>query len=246
MMTRPSDVFSAVRGAIDFFAHPEWAKGFGGPFNGQTGRQRLFAELVRLFDFSMIIETGTYRGTTTEFMSEQSGLPVYSAELHPRPFAFAFVRLIGRRDVHLYRMDSRALIEALGKRDGLRGALPFVYLDAHWNDDFPLGDEINLIFRYWPASVVMIDDFQVPGDEGYGFDSYGAGATLCITYLEEHAEFRLIPFFPSLPSQEESGSRRGCVLLVAEEESAAVLRRSKQLREASPIQHDPARLSGVE
>ena len=245
MMKRLSNIAMAVRGAMDFFIHPAWAKGFGGPFNGQAGRQRIFAELVSLFDFSMIIETGTYRGTTTEFMAEQSRIPVYSAELDPRPFAFAFMRLIGWRDVHLFRMDSRALIESLGKREDLRGAIPFVYLDAHWNDDFPLGKEINLILRSWPASVVMIDDFQVPGDEGYGFDSYGASATLCITYLEEHAEFRLMPFFPNLPSEDENGSRRGCVVLVAEEESAAVLRRSTKLREEPSIDNGRTRLERI-
>jgi hypothetical protein len=60
--------------------------------------------------------------------------------------------------------------------------------------------------------VVMIDDFQVPDDPGYRFDSYGSGATLNLEYLrlEEIAEVRV--FFPSLHSSEEAGARRGCVV----------------------------------
>jgi hypothetical protein len=47
----------------------------------------------------------------------------------------------------------------------------------------PLVDEIALAFRHWPEAVVMIDDFAVPGDPGYGFDVYGAGQALRLDYL---------------------------------------------------------------
>ena len=235
MLEPLSNVLIAARGAIDFLIHPEWASGFGGPFNGQTGRQRLFDELIRRFDFSIIIETGTFRGTTTEFMSKQARIPVYSAELDIRPFTFAFLRLFRDRRVHVFRKDSRAFIEALGKKESLRSAKPFAYLDAHWNVDFPLGEEVNLIFGNWPASVVMIDDFQVPDDLGYGFDAYGPESTISTAYLENCSRFPVTPFFPSLPSAQEDGSRRGCVILARDEDAVAALRRCALLRAGTPI-----------
>ena len=51
----------------------------------------------------------------------------------------------------------------------------FFYLDAHSEKNFPFFEEIDLICSYWYNSVVMVDDFQVPGDKGYIFDDYGSG-----------------------------------------------------------------------
>ena len=48
---------------------------------------------------------------------------------------------------------------------------------------YPLRDELEIIFNSWSNSVVMVDDFQVPGTE-YGYDDYGPGRVLNITYLE--------------------------------------------------------------
>jgi hypothetical protein len=49
----------------------------------------------------------------------------------------------------------------------LRDSPLFFYLDAHWNEDLPLAEEIDLIFSRSPCAVVMIDDFEVPGDPGF-------------------------------------------------------------------------------
>jgi hypothetical protein len=59
----------------------------------------------------------------------------------------------------------------------------------------------------------MIDDFQVPDDPGYAFDSYGPAATLNLEYLRlgEIPEVRI--FFPKLRSSGEAGFQRGCGVL---------------------------------
>jgi hypothetical protein len=89
----------------------------------------------------------------------------------------------------------------------------FFYLDAHGWGALPLAEELALAFRHWPAAVVMVDDFQVPGDAGYGFDDYGDGEALTLGYLAGH---RVLPphvWFPACASEHESGARRGCVVL---------------------------------
>jgi len=60
----------------------------------------------------------------------------------------------------------------------------------------------------------MIDDFEVPGDPGYGFDDYGPGKALTASYLAPaFREFEPAVAYPSLPSSRESGRKRGCVVL---------------------------------
>jgi hypothetical protein len=65
-----------------------------------------------------------------------------------------------------------------GPLRGFAGRTILFYLDAHWNDDLPLEEELELIFSVHPHAVVMIDDFQVPDDPGYQFDEYGPGKAL--------------------------------------------------------------------
>ncbi len=92
--------------------------------------------------------------------------------------------------------------------------LTFFYLDAHWDDNVPLRSEIDLIALYWPEFVVMIDDFQVPGDKGYGYDNYGRNTILSLNYIRDLiVRNRLTAFFPQMASNDETGAKRGCVVL---------------------------------
>ena len=59
----------------------------------------------------------------------------------------------------------------------------------------------------------MIDDFQVVGDPGYGFDDYGETGRLTLDYLAPLAGHGFSIFYPSIPSSEESGMKRGSVVL---------------------------------
>jgi hypothetical protein len=202
-------------GAIDYFRCPELREEWGGPFNGQRIRQRLFEELVKETEPVAIVETGTFRGSSTEFMSK-TGLPIFSIELSNRNYGYCRSRLWRYRNVTLWCGDSRTGLQSL-KNGALRKVLNqtvFVYLDAHWNEDLPLAEELEVVFSDWPSAIVMVDDFQVPHDAGYSYDNYGPNKALILTSiaipLEKH---QIEAFYPSTPSKEESGSRRGCVVL---------------------------------
>jgi|GEM_PF-6874201 len=76
------------------------------------------------------------------------------------------------------------------------------------------------VVGWWKDSVVMIDDFEVPFDRGYGFENYGPGKRLCY-----ELDANLLPavarlYFPSLralriaakrvsKNQDLSGQREG-------------------------------------
>ena len=76
----------------------------------------------------------------------------------------------------------------------------------------------------------FVDDFAVPGDPGYGFDDYGPGKRLDLEYLRQGKLRDLIVFFPSVPSHEETGAKRGCVIATANGEIAKILEHCIMLR----------------
>ena len=60
----------------------------------------------------------------------------------------------------------------------------------------------------------MIDDFKVPNDPGYIYDNYGPERALTETILPEEPLRGWTVFYPAVPSNEETGARRGsCVLI---------------------------------
>jgi hypothetical protein len=227
-----------LTGAIDYILYPRRGINLGGPFNGQRARQDLFHSLVEKFTPVAIIETGTYLGTTTEYLAA-TGLPIFSVESHPRCYGFAKMRLWRRRNVHLVRGDSRAVLRMWfdGPLRWARSQSLFVYLDAHWNYDLPLAEELDAVFAACPNAIAMIDDFQVPFDDGYGYDAYGACRSLTAELIEPSvAAHRLQVFYPSTPSFQETGSRRGCVV-IASNTVAPPLASLPLLRPSAPGEH---------
>lgn len=228
---------SRIMGAIDYVRFPLAVPDGGGPFNGQLARQALFREMVARFALFAIIETGTHLGTTTAFMA-QSGLPVYTIEADPRRYGFARARFWRRRNITLLNGDSRSSLCQLldGSLRDIIGHTLFFYLDAHWNADLPLAEELEIVFSRCPAAIVIVDDFEVPFDRGYGFDDYGPGKTLTASYIAAIAtRYQLQTFYPSTPSVAESGLRRGCVILVKEIIYGEAMGRVPLLRPAKPL-----------
>jgi len=202
-------------GVVDFIRFPARGSAWGGPFNGQPARQALFRQLINRLGPAAIIETGTFLGTTTAFMAE-TGLPVFTVEGDPRNFGFAKARLWRQRQVTIRHGDSREVLPLLfdGPLRPLREQILFAYLDAHWDADLPLAEELEIVLSRCPAAIVMIDDFQVPFDPGYEYDDYGVGKALTPAYIAPAvAAHELEVFYPSTPSCEEGGARRGCVVL---------------------------------
>jgi hypothetical protein len=189
----------------------------GGPFNGQKARQELFYHLLQTCRPAVIVETGTYKGSSTAFMAECSGLPVYSIEADARNYGFAKMRLRKQDNVRLSLGDSREFITKFVDAEASKyaGHPLLFYLDAHWGEDLPLAGEVVKIFSSCSRAIVMIDDFQVLGDSGYGYDDYGVGKALTREYIAPQVDrFQLAEFYPRTPSAVESGLRRGCVVLV--------------------------------
>lgn len=219
----------AAFGRAEYFLAPTRRQSWGGPLNGQQGRVTLCGDIFDALQPAAIVETGTFRGTTTNFFA-QLGAPVYTVEAHPQYYAFARSNTRKFRDhIRMVMADSRSFLRTLANDDSVPKSRVFFYLDAHWNSDLPLAEELDVIFSNWENSVIMVDDFEVPGDS-YGYDDYGSGAALNKNYLDRLGRTDMFRFFPSLPAAQESGSKRGCVVLCNSRQTQELLARLGSLR----------------
>jgi len=190
-------------------------------------------ELLEVYAPEQIVETGTFRGTTTRFFAEaRPTTPIHTAELSPRAYGFARQNLRGLANVRLFRGDSRELLRALAENALTRGRRTLFYLDAHWGTALPIRGEIEIVFTAFLNAVVAIDDFRVPDDPGYGYDHPDQEHALTINSVNDLVErFSLRAFAPTLRSSEESGERRGLAILAPDDETVARLRSISTLRE---------------
>ncbi|HEX2984137.1 MAG TPA: hypothetical protein VHO28_11400 [Ignavibacteriales bacterium] len=216
-------------GILLYYFNPELRASWGGPFNAQEFRQQIFLEIIDKIKFAFIAETGTFRGTTTEFLSSKSGLAVYTSEISPRFYSYSKARFLFNGKIKPYEGDSRAFLKKV-LSNSLTSNPAFFYLDAHWKDDLPLKEEVEIIFSRCPQAVIMIDDFKVPFDSGYTYDNYGDGKELSLEYLAPIKHLNFSAFFPAGSSVQETGYKRGSVVLAKDNDMITKLTECKTLK----------------
>lgn len=223
---------ASLAASIDY-ARPSLRESWGGPLNGQRHRQAMVRELVRLLDVELVVETGTFRGTSSEFFLHVTGRPLKSVEANRRFHEYARRRLRTYADVELALGDSRQYLGRLAADSAATAATTFFYLDAHWEEDLPLVEEIRIIVGAWSHAAIMIDDFEVPGDPGYAYDDYGPGRVLSAECLPDDVLAGWGRFYPAVASSQETGRRRGSIVLVSPDVVGS-LAVSRTLRSAAP------------
>jgi hypothetical protein len=201
-------------GAIDLL-RPSLANALGGPLNGQARRAEAVRDIFRLIDFSSIIETGTYRATTTLMLRGLTQAPIATIEADSRNYHYSRLRLLRVPDVKVIEGDSATVLRGLASRQPWNRAPAFFYLDAHWLDALPLPEELRTVTSGWSDFLILIDDFRVPGDAGYGYDDYGPGRVLEPAILVPLAGQPITVYWPAAASRLETGARRGWIVLAS-------------------------------
>jgi hypothetical protein len=220
----------SLQGIAEYFFGRDAEQDFG-VFNGQQGRQRLVERLIAEFEPRVIVETGTFRATTTLWFA-RFRVPVYTVEISDRHYAYSKLKLLSAANVRPRRGHSVPFLRRLYRDGSLSEGPMLFYLDAHfWHGELPLRDELQIIFGHPVPALVLIDDFAVPGDRGYKFDDHGPDRKLHIEYLRTvSTPDPMHVFFPSTPSQEETGFRRGCCLVTTSHTIAERLRGMQEAR----------------
>jgi hypothetical protein len=220
-------------GKLDYIFRPGLKERWGGPFNGQSFRRCIYTELLNRFSFRAIIETGTFRGSTTALFAT-SNLNIYTVEAEPRYYAYAVMRLKKQPHIHFYQNDSRSFLREVANNPAIPKDNIFFYLDAHWKEDLPLLDELKIIFSHWKNPVIMVDDFCVPDSE-YIYDDYGPGKVLNLEYLEPLNGMNLHTYFPTVGAHCETGKKRGCIVICKENEVSSILDNMETLKKGPVI-----------
>jgi hypothetical protein len=209
----------SIVGLIDFWSkdHRKFYH-WGFAMNGQTSRLETTRQIIFSLGIRKIIETGTFRGTTTEWFG-QFGIPVATVEVNERYFVFSKARLKALKNVTVSLNSSVEFLKMLVQTD-IKNEPYLFYLDAHWEKYLPLREELELIFNNFSRAVVLVDDFKVDDDLGYGFDSFGPETTLDLAHVSKSHLPNLFAFSPSTKAIEETGKRRGWVVLTSDESHA--------------------------
>ena len=177
--------------------------------NGDRVARERFSRLVQDNNIRSIVETGTYHGITTDFLSSLCD-NVHSIEIDPRYLDISKVLIGDNPNIHLYLGDSPTILTTI--LPNIPGPI-FFFLDSHWGGYCPLIDELQIIAEMGVRDpVIAIHDFLVPGTD-LGYDVYNEQA-LSFDYVEPKLS-HLYPkgFKTEYNDATAEGSRRGILYL---------------------------------
>jgi hypothetical protein len=192
-------------------------------FNGQVVRAAVLLKMLRMFGCDAFVETGTNRGDTSLLIAAQTTLPIFSCELNGPAHRLAYTVLAPFGDrVQVTLGDSRQFLDLFLNTSECRR--PFFYLDAHWNADIPLLEELRLIISHLTDFIIVADDFKVPADAGFKYDSY-SNIAFELPYIAPilRAQARkLCILYPSYPSESETGAKRGFLMITPRQNGSEI------------------------
>ena len=146
-----------------------------GAFHRDRIYRSLMLDLLDTFAFTSFVETGTYRGYSSELVAvRHPRLPVFTVEVVESTYRRSARALKRYRNVTALLGTSNEAVRRL-IAEGKVGEMPLYYLDAHWQSYWPLRDELRAISAAGGKAVIVIDDFEVPGEPQFGFDLDGGG-----------------------------------------------------------------------
>lgn len=175
-------------------------------FNGDIFLAKEFLKLRDKYGIKTVIETGTYKGGTTRWLSDNFER-VITVELNDTYFKEAQKNLHSRKNVIMLQGNtSEILPHLLGNRDVI------IFLDAHWNAYNPLLDELDIIMSAKvKPKIVVVHDFKVPDHPEFGYDTY-PNIIYEWDYIKDH-----IKEYDHYYNSKVTGAARGAIFLINNE-----------------------------
>lgn len=191
---------------IDVFTDPHINRNLQG-FEGDIYLKDEVLRLVVKFDISSIIETGTFLGGTTKQFADIVR-HVFTIESNQDFFQKAKNNLRGLENIlMIYGKSEDRLLETIKIATGNI----LFWLDAHWEDNCPLLNELAIIAESGISPIICIHDFKVPASD-FGYDSYN-GNNLDYDYIKESLERIYNSNFTYYYNTIAIGARQGCIFI---------------------------------
>ena len=199
------------------------------PMNGQRNRLRTSFLLCDIFKPDFAIESGSYLGTSTQYLASLASTKTYSIEINSAFADIARMRL--KTDIDCGRIevidgDSAVQMSKILSTFNPTNSKVFAYLDAHWLEHIPLSEEIQSLLDWGGDFIAVVDDFYTPDDPGFGFDQY-KNHRVDISHIPKSEQISV--WIPDKNSSTESGSRRGTAYIVSSRLKELVVKESNNL-----------------
>jgi hypothetical protein len=171
--------------------------------------EAMIRQLVAEQKIRTVVETGSWRGYTTRRFSEFVN-NVFTIESDSALQFAARQTLVDRANAVVITGRSQNMLPAL--MPGLFKPILY-YLDAHWENDWPILDELKAIADLDDRCCIIIHDCKVPGCPGLGFDSY-AGQELTFEFVKPMLDRLRFPWRHYFNDDSAQGHRRGALFVV--------------------------------
>jgi hypothetical protein len=159
-------------------------------FAGDDLLEKEVKRLIGQYGIQSAVETGTHQGCTARGLAALVPT-VYTIEINPGFYAESCERLADLPSVRPYHGASQDMLPRLlphVKRPAL------YYLDAHWNGNYPLPSEVEIIARHDPQPVIVMHDMQVPDHPELHADPQPDGSLYCFEWVRPELEKIQMPW----------------------------------------------------
>lgn len=183
------------------------------PFNEDSFMEAHFLGLKEKYNIKNVIETGTYHGVTTAWLSHHFD-KVWTTEINEDFYKVSGERLYGCKNVVRLLGSSTKTLPFIIRELNLGNVL--VFLDAHWYEN-PLLQELTILAENnLKPSVLCIHDMKNPNDLTMGYDSYPDQK---IEYTYEWVKSYVDAIYGEdgytyYFNEKASGARRGCLFII--------------------------------
>jgi len=153
------------------------------PFNGDHFICKEFIKLRDKFQSKTAIELGTATGGTAKWLGENFHF-VHTIEIRPDFLEIAKQRCSGLDNILFYEGST---IKWLPEILTICKDVPIIFIDSHWQNHFPLYDELKIIKESGLKPIIAIHDCLVPDNPELGYDSYNS-LPICHTNMKNYLD----------------------------------------------------------
>lgn len=179
------------------------------PLGGDLYLIKDIFDVVNTFNIKVIVETGTWKGRSAQLFSAMVE-KIYTIEIKEEFYKDSDF-LSDYPNVYRFLGNSPEVLEKLFINYNLDNTLFF--LDAHWNEYWPIKDEISTITKYKPENcIICIHDIFNPNNEELGYDSY-SGQRLDFEYIKPEIESIFGQNYSLRYNKNATGEKRGTLFI---------------------------------